>query len=180
MYKYVTDVNKLSHHIIKEFCNKFDIAIDATLGNGHDTDFLSEIFGKVYSFEIQTSAVRAYKEKNKNNVIVIEDSHEEIKKYIKENVDCVMYNLGFLPGGNKDITTKSNSTINSLKESIDLLNSGGIITIALYRGHEEGKREETAVLDFVENLPKEVFGVMLHSYVNRLNNPPYLIVIEKK
>lgn len=180
MYKYVTDVNKLSHHIIREFCNEYDVAIDATLGNGYDTDFLSGLFGKVYSFDIQPNVIESYKSKNKSNVTLVYDSHEEINKHVHEEVNCIMYNLGFLPGGDKTITTKSYSTINSLKKGIDLLRSGGIITIAVYRGHEEGKKEEIAVLDFVKSLPKEAFGVMLHSYVNRLNNPPYLVVIEKK
>lgn len=180
MYKYVTDVNIISHHIIKNFCSNFNIAVDATLGNGYDTNFLSKVFSKVYSFDIQKSTIDEYQKKNKNNVVLVNDSHEHFKEHIKEKVDCIMYNLGFLPGGDKNITTKSESTIKSLESSLELVNSGALITIALYRGHEEGKKEETAILNFVEALPKEKFGVMLHSFINRSNTPPYLIVIEKK
>ena len=66
MYRYVSDVSELSHHIIKDFSYKFDVAIDATLGNGYDTDFLSEHFSKVYSFDIQDCAIKAYESRNKN------------------------------------------------------------------------------------------------------------------
>lgn len=180
MYSYVSDVNKLSHYIIKNFCNKFDTAVDATLGNGHDTDFLSENFSKIYSFDIQKFVIDSYKERKKDNVILINNSHHALEEFINEKVNCIMYNLGFLPGGNKSITTICETTLKSLKSSFNIIDKGGIITIALYRGHEEGKKEEKEVLKLVENLPKEKYGVMLHSFINRDNNPPFLIVIEKK
>lgn len=180
MFRYVSDVNELSHHIIKNFSYKFDIAVDATLGNGYDTDFLSKNFSKVYSFDIQECAVNTYESKNINNVILINDSHEDFSKNINEKVDCIMYNLGFLPGGDKNITTKCQSTLMSLESSLNIIDKGGLITIALYRGHEEGKREESAVISFTQNLPKEKYGVMLHSFINRNNTAPFLIVIEKK
>jgi len=180
MFRYVSDVNELSHYIIKNFSCKFDIAVDATLGNGYDTDFLSNNFLKVYSFDIQKCAIDTYKNKNVNNVILINDSHEDFSKYITKKVNCIMYNLGFLPGGDKNITTKCQSTMMSLESSLNILDKGGLITIALYRGHEEGKKEETAIVNFVQNLPKEKYGVMLHSFINRNNAAPFLIVIEKK
>lgn len=180
MYRYVTDVSELSHHIIKNFCTSFNIAVDATLGNGYDSDFLSENFSKVYAFDIQKYAIDNYKEKNKNNVCLINDSHENFCKYIDEKVDCIIYNLGFLPGGDKKLTTKSQSTLNSLEASLGILDTGAIVTIAIYRGHEEGKKEEEVVINYVKNLPKNKYGVILHSFLNRDNNPPLLVVIEKK
>lgn len=180
MFRYVSDVNEISHYIIKNFTCNFNIAVDATLGNGYDTDFLSNNFLKVYSFDIQQCAIKAYDNKNINNVILINDSHENFIKYINEKVDCIMYNLGFLPGGDKNITTKCESTLMSLESSLNIIDKGGLITIALYRGHEEGKKEENAVINFVQNLPKEKYGVMLHSFINRNNSAPFLIVIEKK
>lgn len=180
MFRYVSDVNELSHYIIKNFSCNFNIAVDATLGNGYDTDFLSNNFLKVYSFDIQQCAIKTYENKNINNVILINDSHENFIKYINEKVNCIMYNLGFLPGGDKNITTKYESTLMSLESSLNIIDKGGLITIALYRGHEEGKKEENAVINFVQNLPKEKYGVMLHSFINRNNSAPFLIVIEKK
>ncbi|WP_396276634.1 tRNA (mnm(5)s(2)U34)-methyltransferase [Haloimpatiens lingqiaonensis] len=139
MFKYGNSISGLAQDIIKDYCSNFDVAIDATLGNGHDSDFLSSIFKKVYSFDIQSYAVENYKNRGKENVVAINSSHEYIDKYVIDRVDCVMYNLGYLPGGDKNITTKAQSTLESLDASLKLLNSGGIITICIYWGHEAGK-----------------------------------------
>ena len=97
MFKYVSDVSNIYHNIITSFIENKNIAIDATLGNGHDCDFLSELFKKVYAFDIQEEAVNSYKSKNKENVEVILDSHENFETYIKEeNVDCIVYNLSLI------------------------------------------------------------------------------------
>lgn len=180
MFQYVNDVSSLAQYIIKNFVKNKGIAIDGTLGNGYDTNFLSENFEKVYSFDIQEIAVENYKNHKKENVILIQDSHSEFNKYIKEKVDCIIYNLGFLPGGDKSITTRAESTLKSIEQGKELLNSGGIITIALYVGHEEGAIEEKALKEYLVNLDKSKYGVMLHKVMNRSDKAPQLIVIEKK
>jgi hypothetical protein len=180
MFKYVTDVSAIAQHIIKNYCSNFHTAIDATLGNGHDADFLSELFCKVYAFDIQQYAVKAYEDKKKKNVVVINDSHHKFKEYIEGSVDCIMYNLGYMPGGDKSITTKCHTTIESIKFALEILNSGGIITICIYVGHEEGNNEKNLILDILRTLPTNKYAVMLHSFYNRKNNPPLLVVIEKK
>lgn len=179
MYKYVTDVSTIAHYIIKNFCSKFNIAIDATLGNGHDSDFLSKNFDHVYAFDIQDCAVNSYKSRCSSNVTVINDSHENFRTYINDEVDCIIYNLGFLPGGDKSIVTREDSTIKSLNTALDILKCGGIICICVYPGHAEGLKEAKAVTDFVKKLSKNNYGVLIHSFANRENNPPFLISIEK-
>lgn len=180
MFRYVNDVSCISHYIIQNFCKNKKVAIDATLGNGHDTDFLHEIFEKVYSIDVQSNAIKKYSSKNIKNVILINDSHENLQNNIKENADCIMYNLGYLPGGDKSVTTKMETTLKSLGSALSILNNEGIITIAIYSGHDEGKKEKTAILDFLKDLPKHKFGVMIHSFLNRKNSPPDLIIVEKK
>ncbi|QAA32600.1 tRNA (mnm(5)s(2)U34)-methyltransferase [Clostridium manihotivorum] len=180
MFKYVGDISNLTHYIIENFLDNKEVAIDATLGNGHDSDFLSELFKEVISFDIQEMAVKKYAEKDKANVKLILDSHEFLEKYIDKPVDCIMYNLGFLPGGSKEVTTLTDSTMKSLCSAVKILSPGGIITIALYNGHEEGKKETHEVIEFARNLDKKCYGVMHHSYLNRNNCPPELVVIEKK
>lgn len=180
MFKYVGNISDLSHYIIKDFVENKKVAIDGTLGNGYDTDFLSSLFSKVYSFDIQEEACKNYENKNKENVRIINDSHHLFNIYVKEKVDCIMYNLGFLPGGNKEITTLHETSIESIKLGLDILNSGGIMTICIYRGHDEGKIEETCILDYLKTLPKSKFGVMIQSYLNRQDISPILVVIERK
>ena len=141
MFKYVSDVSILSHNIIKEYIPEKDVAIDATLGNGYDCDFLSENFKKVYAFEIQKDACDKYVDKN-NNVTIINESHAKIDSFVKEQINCVCYNLGYLPGGDKNITTLAESSLSSIKQSLELITKNGIVSIAIYRGHNEGKEEE--------------------------------------
>lgn len=181
MFKYVGDISKISHYIIDQFLENKNIAIDATLGNGYDTDFLSKKFTKVYSFEIQEEACRNYSERKNKNVIVINNSHHLLKRYItEESVNCIMYNLGFLPGGNKEITTMSETSLSSIIEGLKLLNHGGLMTICLYRGHDEGKEEGNVIIPYLKELPKSKFGVMYHEFLNRSEDAPILIVIERK
>jgi 3-deoxy-D-arabino-heptulosonate 7-phosphate (DAHP) synthase len=180
MFKYVGDISNLAHHIIEAYIGSGNAAIDGTLGNGFDCDFLSEKFKKVYAFDIQNIAIENYSRKSKENVILINDSHDNIKKYINEEIDVAMYNLGFLPGGDKNITTEAEGTIKSIKQALELLKSGGFITIAVYIGHDSGKKESEELLAFVSQLSKKHFGVMTHNFINRSKDAPYLIVIEKK
>lgn len=180
MYRYVGNISDLSHYIIENFTLDKEIAIDATLGNGFDTDFLSNLFNKVYAFDIQEEACSNYIKNKKDNVIVINDSHHLFKNYIYEGVSCIMYNLGFLPGGDKNITTLHKTSLESIKEGLDLLKSGGIMTICIYRGHYEGKIEESCILEYLKTLPKNQFGVMIQSYLNRQEISPLLVVVEKK
>lgn len=180
MFKYIGDISKITHYIIDTFLENRNTAIDGTLGNGHDTDFLAERFEEVYAFDIQEEACTNYVQKNKQNVKVIHSSHDLIQEYVDKKVDCIMYNLGFLPGGNKNITTKSETSLKSIQIGLNLLNSGGIMTICLYRGHAEGKKEESVIIPFLKELPKEEFGVMEQTFLNRSEEAPLLVVIEKK
>ncbi|MCI9304696.1 class I SAM-dependent methyltransferase [Clostridium sp.] len=179
MFKYVSDVSILSHNIIKEYVKNKNVAIDATLGNGYDCDFLSSCFKKVYAFEIQKEACEKYIDKN-NNVIIINESHHKIDKFINEEVDCVCYNLGYLPGGNKEITTLAETSLKSIQLSLNLLSKNGIISIAIYRGHNEGMEEKNCIIKYLKTLPKNSFGVMIHECINRSEKSPLLIIVEKK
>jgi 16S rRNA C1402 N4-methylase RsmH len=179
MFKYVANISDLAHHIAKCYCMNFKIAVDATLGNGYDTDYLSSKFNQVYSFDIQKNTIDNYKLKAIDNVVLINDSHEYLDKYILNKVDFIIYNLGFLPGGDKSITTRSSSTIKSLHSALQILASGGIVCICIYSGHSEGREEKSAIEELVCNLEKSEYGVMRHTIMNRISAPE-LVVIEKR
>lgn len=179
MFKYVSDVSILAHNIIKSYVENKIIAIDATLGNGYDCDFLSSHFEKVYAFEIQKEACEKYIDQN-NNVKIINESHHKIDEFVNEEVNCICYNLGYLPGGNKEVTTLAETTLKSIEISLELLAKNGLMTIAIYRGHDEGKEEESCILKYLRTLPKNKYGVMLHECINRSNLSPLLVVVEKK
>ncbi len=141
------------HDLINNFASKDKIAIDATLGNGNDSLFLANLFKKVYSFDIQDLAVKRSKEKLKDydNVIVTQANHMYVDNYVKEKVDLVTFNLGFLPGSDKKICTNSYTTINALKKCYELLNDNGLIIITTYSRHLGGSKEANDIDDFLSN-----------------------------
>lgn len=179
MFKYINDVSNIAHNVIKNHCVNFNTALDATLGNGYDTDFLSSQFDTVFAFDIQEQCVINYKNKANNKVILIHDSHENVDKYINKGLDCAMYNLGFLPGGNKELTTSYETTLKSIEKTLLLLNPQGILTIAIYPGHQSGREEKEHLLNYCSKLPKNKFAVLYSQFINRQNNPPELLIIEK-
>lgn len=167
---------------IKERIKECDIAIDATLGRGNDSLFLSGIAKKVYAFDIQDEAIEYSKELFKNNkidnVTIINDSHENISNYIS-NCDIVMFNLGYLPKGDKSITTMSTSSLKAIKEAIRLLNYKGIISIIFYPGCPSGKEEVDIIIDYLKELNQKEFDVIKYDFINQINNPPFCVLIER-
>lgn len=81
---------------------------------------------KVYLFNIQLDIIKNYKKKSKENTILINDSHENFNVHINEEIDCLVYNLGFLPCENKNLTTKASSTLTSLNCDFNKLKKGGL------------------------------------------------------
>jgi hypothetical protein len=85
-----------------------------------------------------------------------------------------VYNLGYLPGGKKSITTQTDTTLESVKLSLELLADDGAISITCYPGHEEGAREEKELLAFAETLSSKEWNVCQHKWLNRPRSPSLL------
>lgn len=180
-------VKERYYEIVDEILsNNFDgkIAIDATMGNGHDTLKLLNTVGKngfVYSFDIQKEAIfKTEKLINGefDNYKLLLRNHTEIDQIA--NCDLVIYNLGYLPGKTKDITTIADTTIISLNKAISILNKNGIIIIVSYVGHKNSHQEREAVEAFLKNLDQKLFKVEKREFFNQINNPPVVYLIEKK
>lgn len=172
------------HNIIKSKVNEEDICVDMTIGNGHDTLFLCKLAKFVYGFDIQSQAIentfKLLSDNNITNYKLFLDSHENIDIYVNDNIKCFIYNLGYLPSGDKSITTMASSTIDSLKKALNLLSKDGIIALVIYSGHDNGKIEANAVKEFVTSLNQKEFEVISYQFINQINNPPYAIIIERR
>lgn len=176
-----------SHEIIEKIVKPGDAVIDATAGNGGDTLFLADLVGpkgKVWSFDIQKQAHEKTLDKLKaagldSIVTQICDSHANLDSYVHEPVKAVMFNLGYLPGGDHNIGTKGVSTIAALNKAIELVEVNGIITVAIYYGGVSGFDEKEQVLEFVRTIDCKRFTVSQTEFVNQINCPPILICIEK-
>lgn len=179
-----------SHDLIKEAVDEGDYAIDATLGNGHDTLFLAELVGstgKVFGFDIQKQAIDSTTERlAENNLLqqveLIHDGHEQMASYIPEDkkVSAVMFNLGYLPKGDKAIVTKAETTVAAINQALSLVKKDGVISIMVYYGHPGTNGEKEAVDELVRGIPQDDFEVLSYKFVNQINNPPYLYLIKRK
>jgi len=180
-----------AHYLIQQSVTKGETVIDATCGNGNDTLFLSRLVedeGHVLAFDIQDKAINSTKEKLseelRHNVTVIQDSHENIPKYIDPkltgHIGGAIFNLGYLPKGDKKIITKPESTVTALKETLKVLKTNGLVVLVIYHGHEGGESEKNTVLNFVINLDQKKYKVLRYGFINQINNPPFIIAVQKK
>lgn len=170
--------------LMEEAVSPGDTVVDATCGNGHDTKFLSELTGpagKVYSFDIQKAAIDNARELTNGcgNIEFIHDSHARAEKYIETSIQAVMFNLGYLPRGDKSITTEGESTIEAISQLFELLKPGGRIVIVVYHGHEKGKEERDALYRYLSGFPQEAADILEYRFINQRNNAPFILCVEK-
>lgn len=188
MEEIFTNSMNLAKKVCTEKLKSGSIAVDATMGKGNDTLFLAKIVGasgKVYAFDIQNYAIEKTYEKLQyynlyDRVKLIKDGHENIEKHIKEKVDLVMFNLGYLPGVCHNITTKYETTLKAVKSSLNLIKEGGVVLIVVYYGHAEGKIEKEALDKFLPHINQKDFNIINLEFMNQINSPPTLICIEKR
>lgn len=163
-------------------------AIDATTGNGLDLLKLSNKVGgrgKVFGFDIQETAIDKTKALLKSkavhdNYILIQDCHSQLLNHVREPVDMAVYNLGYLPGGDKAITTRMETTILSLKAAMTLLKTKGCLMVVSYPGHPKGAVEEKALFSFSKALNQNIWTVLRSEFTNQINDPPIFYLIMKR
>lgn len=169
-----------------------DIAVDATAGNGFDALFLAKLAGNaghVYAFDIQDEAIaatysRLESENLQSRCTLFKTGHENMKISLPEttygHIAGAIFNLGYLPGGDKAIVTKANTTISAIGQLLDIMKPEGIIVLVIYHGHPEGAVERDLLLQYVSTLPQEHAHVLQYRFMNQVNNPPFIIAIEKR
>lgn len=155
-----------AQNAVREVVKLGDIAVDATAGNGHDTQFLAELVGPcgtVFAFDLQPEALlktgRRLEEAGLLNVVLVCESHSQLSQSVPDqyhgNVAAVMFNLGYLPGGDKAVTTQPTTTRPALDQAWQLIKVGGMISIVAYTGHDGGAAETETVEQFLASLPSD-------------------------
>lgn len=176
----------LNNILMKFYIHSGMKVIDATIGNGNDTEFLLNNVGKsgfVYGFDIQEEAIKNTENRIKkfDNYKLYKDSHENLDKYFEnESIDFIIYNFGYLPKYDKKIMTKARTSLKSVKKSLEILKSNGILSLVFYPGHEEGEKEYKLIREYLTTLDQKKYNVLETDFINQINNPPILIVVEKK
>ena len=169
-----------------------DIVVDATLGNGHDTVFLAELVGekgKVYGFDVQAQAIHAANERISQHglsdrVILLQNGHEEAALRIPAEyhgkVTGAIFNLGYLPGSDKMVVTRPETTISAIEQLLSIMAPEGIIVLVIYHGHHGGAIERDALLQYCGELDQKTAHVLQYQFINQQNNPPFILAIEKR
>ena len=163
-------------------------AVDATMGNGHDTQWLCELAGatgRVYAFDVQPEAVRRTEERLAeadlaDRARLLCAGHERMAELVPEPVDAVVFNLGWLPGAEHGVTTRVETTLQAVEAALSLLKEDGLMTVCIYPGHDEGARELQALMHWAEALDPRLYDALVKTYLNQPNDPPRMLAVKKK
>ncbi len=180
-------ITQWCHHFMEEHVKPGDVCVDATAGNGNDTEKLCSLVGengKVYAFDIQKEAlVNTEKRLNEKGLLkralLILDGHEKMAKYVKVEVSCIVFNFGYLPGGDHSLATKAKTSILAIEEGLKLLQKKGLMSLCIYSGGDSGFEERDAILDYLNHLDTKKYLVIVSQYYNRPNHPPIPVMIVK-
>lgn len=178
----------LAADVLRQVIRPGDTVVDATLGNGHDTCMLAELVGatgRVIGFDIQPDAVtrtaKALQEKGLlARCTLYAEGHQHMAQRVNGPVRAVAFNLGWLPGGDKHITTLWETTREALESALSLLEKGGVCTVCAYPGHAEGDRECHALAEWLSALRPQEFNVLHSRFLNAGPGAPECFIIQKQ
>ncbi len=153
-------LTRQAHEALLPHLQPGGLAVDATAGNGHDTLFLARALGphgRVHAFDVQAEALenthrRLQAAGVERRVVLHLSGHERLlEKLPSEGCACaVLFNLGYLPGGDKRLTTHAETTLTALEQALRALAPDGLLSVLAYRGHPGGRAEAEAVAGFLK------------------------------
>ena len=177
----------LAHDVLKRTVRPGDRVVDATMGNGHDTLMLCEAVGPagvVYAFDIQPEAVASTRARLQEHglaerALLFCAGHQDMDRYVPEQVRAVVFNLGWLPGGDHAVTTHWETTREALQKAFSLLLPLGVAVVCAYPGHAEGDRERAELLPFLSGLDNRRYNVLHQRFLNAGPGAPECFVIQR-
>jgi len=188
----IHSVLDFAHVLVRRALDPGDAAVDATVGNGHDTVVLAQAVGedgRVFGIDVQAAAIESTRdrlaaEEGNAEVELIQAGHEDLREHLPERlhgrVGAVMFNLGYLPGSASDRTTRPETTVPALDAAVEVLRPGGVVTAVLYTGHDGGEEEAEAVDAWAADQSQEAVQALSYRFVNQRNDPPRLVAVEKR
>ena len=171
-----------SHVMLDRLLKQDHLVVDLTAGKGKDTLFAAKRAKEVVAMDIQPAAIEQtralLREQDIKNVRLICDSHEALANVVDiASVDAFVMNLGYLPGGDKDITTLWSSTERTLETILSAMKPGALISLSIYPGHEAGKLESEGIEEMLAKLDQKIFNVNKITFPNQKHCPPYWVGI---
>ncbi len=171
------NINTVAHRIIKEHATKEWIALDATAGNGNDTYFLCSLVKQVIAFDIQEAAKNNTLKRcsSFSNLEFHLTSHIHINTLVKQPLDCVVFNFGYLPNStDRSIITLADTSLEAVKQSYSLLKVQGIMTLSCYIAHDHGNEEHQVIHNWIKSEP-----TLCYTPYQQKENAPILYMITK-
>ena len=186
MFRLSGSTVRIAHEYLRAALKPGGAAVDATVGNGHDTLFLAGLVapgGRVYGFDLQEEAIkktaRLVTDHGYSKIVTLfNQGHENMNRFVPEKVNGIIFNLGYLPGGDHTVVTKPDTTVKAVREGLDLLAEGGIMCIVVYTGHQGGQEEQDKLEYLLNGLDKSRYCASKIHFFNR-EQAPYPILIEK-
>ena len=185
-----------SHAVIRRHCGEGDVVLDATVGNGKDTVFLAQLVGEgglVIAVDKQKDALaKAAKLLEVMDltarVKLVQAEHSEVgnalnnalpQKANSTGLMVAVFNLGYLPGGNKLLTTDVHSTLIALDAVWPMIRPGGLLSVHTYTGHAGAEGEARAVESWARNLAWREAQVTACTQLNKAEHPETLYLVVK-
>lgn len=172
------------------------VAVDGTAGNGHDTLFLARLVGEgglVHAFDVQPEALartaaRLAAEGLEERAALHGRGHEELAAALgahggvsasSTRVAVGMFNLGFLPGSDRGVATRTDTTLAALDALLPLLAPGGLVSLHVYAGHPGGADEAAALDGRLAGLDWRMWRVARYEFANKPRNPERLLLVSR-
>jgi hypothetical protein len=184
-----------SHQVVGPRLRAGDWAVDATAGNGHDSIFLAERVlpgGRVFTFDVQAQAIEKTRENLAQHLSIQQlaevslhhAGHERMAELLpreaRGRLRAVMFNFGYLPGGDKSVITQEATSLAAVRIALEWLAEDGIMTVVLYPGHEGGREEASAVECLIAALPSMEFEAQRIGYLNFRPTTPFCIAVRRR
>lgn len=180
----------LVHSWLRDHVHPGDVVLDATCGNGHDTILLAELCGstgRVWALDVQQAAIEATKSRLQERqlserVHLVQQSHSDLDDILQEEsaLTCAVFNLGYLPGSDKSVTTRVSSTLRAHESLLSRMVPGGVIFTTVYVGHDGGREEADALLSWAKGLDRKRWSAARHEWINQDSNPPFILIIQRR
>lgn len=184
---YLASARQIAARAFAERLRPGDSAVDATLGTGQDCLQLCRLVGDgglVHGFDIQLAALdktraRLLEHRLDHVARLYLAGHERMADFVPPGIRLAAFNLGWLPGSDKRVTTRAGTSVLGLQAALGLLAPGGLAVVCIYPGHEEGERERRDLLQLAAALPPRAFTALWHDFLNGGPGAPGCLLIEK-
>ncbi|WP_418667899.1 GNAT family N-acetyltransferase [Allofournierella sp.] len=179
----------LTHAFLERTLALGGFFVDATCGNGNDTEFLCRLAGpggRVLALDVQQKAVDATNARLAAAGLAevgraVRADHARLGQLVhRGSADCVVFNFGYLPGADHALFTVPQSSLPAVEAALEALKPGGVLAACLYSGGPNGSGEKRALLEYFRGLPPAGYTLLVCEFANWAPTAPLPCFVLKK